>query len=267
MRRRQAGAIAVSYSKQRRQVYGKRRQRAIAAAETQRLPNGYSVYELSVTDNGVGINKDSLEHIFEPFERIRNTTFSGVFGTGLGLTITKRYIDAMGGRIAVESDEGKGSRFTVTLNLPAVETGERLAFTAEELVREFDGRKILLVDDNEINLEIEQEILEDIGFVIDTAQNGRQAVDRITECRSDEYALILMDIQMPVMDGRQATKEIRGLPDKAKASVPVIALSANAFESDRKLSLEYGLDEHLTKPLDIPNLLKTVSLVLRSRGK
>ena len=120
---------------------------------------------------------------------------------------------------------------------------------------------------NEINLEIEQEILEDIGFVIDTAQNGRQAVDRITECRSDEYALILMDIQMPVMDGRQATKEIRGLPDKAKASVPVIALSANAFESDRKLSLEYGLDEHLTKPLDIPNLLKTVSLVLRSRGK
>ncbi len=240
---------------------------AIAAVETQRLPNGYSVYELSVTDNGVGINKDSLEHIFEPFERIRNTTFSGVFGTGLGLTITKRYIDAMGGRIAVESDEGKGSRFTVTLNLPTVETGERLAFTAEELVREFNGRKILLVDDNEINLEIEREILEDIGFVIDTAMNGRQAVDRITECRADEYALILMDIQMPVMDGRQATKEIRGLPDKSKASVPVIALSANAFESDRKLSLEYGLDEHLTKPLDIPNLLKTVSLVLRSRGK
>lgn len=239
----------------------------ITAAEVNRLPNGYSAYELSVQDTGIGISEEALKHIFEPFERVKNTTFSGVYGTGLGLTISKRYVEAMGGKISVESAEGKGSKFTVTLNLPAAETGEKSAFTAEDLVKEFCGRKVLLVDDNEINLEIEREILEDIGFAIDTASNGREAVDKIAESSGDEYALVLMDIQMPVMDGRQATREIRKLPDKKKAGVTVIALSANAFESDRKLSLESGLDEHLTKPLDISDLLKTVSVVFRSRGK
>ena len=218
-------------------------------------------------DTGIGISGEALKHIFEPFERVKNTTFSGVYGTGLGLTISKRYVEAMGGKISVESAEGKGSKFTVTLNLPAADTGEKAAFSADELVKEFCGRKVLLVDDNEINLEIEREILEDIGFAIDTASNGREAVDKIAESSGDEYALVLMDIQMPVMDGRQVTREIRKLPDKKKAGVTVIALSANAFESDRKLSLESGLDEHLTKPLDISDLLKTVSVVFRSRGK
>lgn len=218
-------------------------------------------------DTGIGISGEALKHIFEPFERVKNTTFSGVYGTGLGLTISKRYVEAMGGKISVESAEGKGSKFTVTLNLPAAETGEKSAFTAEDLVKEFCGRKVLLVDDNEINLEIEREILEDIGFTVETASNGREAVDIIADSRDNEYALVLMDIQMPVMDGRQATIEIRNLPDKNKAGVTVIALSANAFESDRKQSLECGLDEHLTKPLDLSELLRTVSVVLRSRGK
>lgn len=239
----------------------------ITAAEVNRLPNGYSAYELSVNDSGIGINEEALKHIFEPFERVKNTTFSGVYGTGLGLTISKQYVEAMGGKITVESAEGKGSKFTVTLNLPTANAGERSVATAEDLVREFSGRKILLVDDNEINLEIEREILEDIGFAVETASNGREAVDIIADSRDNEYALVLMDIQMPVMDGRQATREIRNLPDKNKAGVTVIALSANAFESDRKQSLECGLDEHLTKPLDLSELLRTVSVVLRSRGK
>ena len=240
---------------------------SVSVKETKQLPNGYSVYSFDVADNGIGISAEALPHIFEPFERVKNTTSSGVYGTGLGLTIAKRYIEAMDGRITVASEEGKGSKFTITLNLQVSDKNESLVATAEDLINGLCGRKILLVDDNEINLEIEQEILEDLGFSIVTAADGSEAVEKLRNARKEEYALVLMDIQMPVMDGRRATEEIRKLSDKETASIPIIALSANAFESDRKLSLESGMDEHLTKPIDIPVLLKTIAAVFRSRGK
>lgn len=237
----------------------------IVARETQELPNGYSVYEISVEDNGIGIDKDSLVSIFEPFERIRNTTASGEFGTGLGLTIAKKYVDAMDGKLVAKSELGVGSKFTVTLNLCVRQLQESLSETTDDLVAMLKGRKILVVDDNEINLEIETEILQDLGFETDTAMDGNFAVDKMAAAQPDEYALIIMDVQMPTMDGRTATKLIRELPNKEIAAVPIVALSANAFESDKKLSMEYGMDAHLTKPVDIPLLLQTVAAVMRSR--
>lgn len=238
---------------------------SIVARETQELPNGYSVYEVSVEDNGIGIDEESLAHIFEPFERIRNTTASGEFGTGLGLTIAKKYVDAMDGKIVAKSTLGEGSKFTVTLNLCARSEQESLTETTDDLVSMLRGKKILVVDDNEINLEIETEILQDLGFETDTAMDGNFAVDKMAAAKPDEYALVIMDVQMPTMDGRTATKLIRELPDKQVAAVPIVALSANAFESDKKLSMEYGMDAHLTKPVDIPLLLQTVATVMRSR--
>lgn len=238
---------------------------SVVARETQELPNGYSVYEISVEDNGVGMDEESLAHIFEPFDRIRNTTASGEFGTGLGLTIAKKYVDAMDGKLVAKSKLGEGSKFTVTLNLCVRSLQSSLSETTDDLVAMLKGKKILVVDDNEINLEIETEILQDLGFETDTAMDGNFAVDKMAQSKPDEYALVIMDVQMPTMDGRTATKLIRELPNKQIASVPIVALSANAFESDKKLSMEYGMDAHLTKPVDIPLLLQTVAAVMRSR--
>lgn len=239
----------------------------IVADETQDLHNGYSVYRIDVIDYGIGIDAKSIEHIFEPFERIRNTTFSGVFGTGLGLTITKRYIEAMGGNVSVESEPSKGSVFSVSLNLQTTVGDTNITETMDELVKKFCGKKILVVDDNEINMEIETEILLDMGFDIDTANDGDVAVSKMQSDKACDYALIIMDIQMPRMDGRTATKIIRSLPDKSIAAIPIIALSANAFESDKKLSRESGIDEHLSKPIDVPLLLKTMFNVLRAKNR
>ncbi|MCM1533499.1 MAG: ATP-binding protein [Corallococcus sp.] len=237
----------------------------IVANEIQELPNGYSVYEISVEDNGIGMDEENLAHIFEPFERIRNTTDSGEFGTGLGLTIAKKYVDAMDGKIVARSVLDEGSKFIVTLNLCVQSSPVSLTETTDDLVEMLRGKKILVVDDNEINLEIETEILEDLGFATDTAMDGNFAVDKMAAASDEEYALIVMDVQMPTMDGRTATKLIRELPDKMIAQIPIIALSANAFESDKKLSMEYGMDAHLTKPVDIPVLLQTIASIMHSR--
>ena len=238
----------------------------IAVTEVQDLHNGYSVYRFDVIDNGIGIDSNALKHIFEPFERIRNTTFSGVYGTGLGLTIAKRYIETMSGSISVESELNKGSKFSVTLNCKTVIDEPNLTDTIEDLVDKFCGRKILVVDDNEINMEIETEILTDLGFEVDTAADGDIAVKKMQSPQASEYALIIMDIQMPRMDGRTATRQIRSLPDKKLAAIPIIALSANAFVSDKKLSRESGMDEHLAKPVDVPLLLKTICSVISAKS-
>ncbi len=239
----------------------------IVVSEVQNLHNGYSVYRFEVIDNGIGIDGDALEHIFEPFERIKNTTFSGVYGTGLGLTIAKRYIEAMGGNITVESTLGKGSKFSVNINCRIAAREVNLTEAIEDLVGKFCGKKILVVDDNEINMEIETEILSDLGFNVDAAEDGDIAVSKMQSAQAGDYALIIMDIQMPRMDGRTATRQIRSLPDKQIAAIPIIALSANAFDSDKKLSRESGIDEHLAKPVDVPLLLKTIFTVLRAKSE
>lgn len=224
--------------------------------------NGFSKYSFIVRDTGTGIEKSMLGKIFEPFERENNTTMSGMFGTGLGLTICKQLTEMMGGTIEVQSEPGRGSTFTVGFMLRVREDSAR---DEEADAAALQGGKILLVEDNEINREIETEILQNFGFLVEPAENGQIAVDKISAARRGEYDLVLMDIQMPVMDGRTAAQAIRALPDKALAEIPIIALSANAFESDKRASLECGMNEHLPKPLDVDLLLKTIAQILADR--
>ncbi len=238
---------------------------ALSVSEVQKLPNHYAVYQFVVEDTGIGISKGYLEHIFELFEREKNTTFSGIHGTGLGLTIVKNLVDVLGGHIKVSSTVGKGSTFTVTLrfriqNQPASFSSDTGAALSQLL-----NQKILLVEDNEINLQIETEILQGLGFFIETASDGSVAVEKVEKSKPGEFGLVLMDVQMPVMDGRQAAEAIRRLGDPDLSHIPIIALSANAYESDKKRSIESGMDAHLTKPIDIPVLLDTIARTIQGR--
>ena len=235
----------------------------IRATELNTLPNDHAVYQFAVEDNGIGISPEFMERIYEPFEREKNTTYSGVIGTGLGLTIVKNIVTAMGGTIDVKSAIGKGTRFTVTLRLKTQVHPVSFNMSTDDTIAYLTGHKILLVEDNEINLEIETAILEGMGFHVDTAENGRIAVEMIKKAAPDEYALVLMDIQMPVMNGRQAARAIRGLKNNNLARIPIIALSADAFESDKRKSIESGMDAHLPKPIDIPVLLETIAKTIQ----
>lgn len=234
----------------------------IIVVETEQMQNAYAVYQFTVKDTGIGISKEFLDHIFEPFQRERNTTFSGIYGTGLGLTITRNIVDRMNGTISADSTPGQGSAFTVTLTLRQQDRPSMHIDPVCDMRTVLSGQKILLVDDNEINLEIESEILQDLGFRIEIASNGRMAVEKLQASAPGEYSFILMDIQMPVMDGRQATEAIRRLPDPVLSGIPIIALSANAFESDKRLSTESGMNAHLTKPIDVPELLETIARLI-----
>lgn len=235
----------------------------VAVVEGEQLANDYAVYRLVVSDNGIGISKEFQEHVFEPFERENNTTFSGIYGTGLGLAITRNIVKIMGGTIEVDSAIGKGSTFTVTIRLRIQETQLVSAVSPEDVAVCLNSGKILLVEDNEINVEIETEILEKAGFCIEIAENGSIAVEKVKKSEPGEYALVLMDIQMPVMDGREAAEAIRGLGNPELAHIPIIALSADAFENDRRLSLESGMDEHLTKPMDIDEVVGAMAKALQ----
>lgn len=231
--------------------------------ELDTLSNKCAVYQFKIQDTGIGISENFLAHIYEPFERENNTTLSGAFGTGLGLTITKHIVDMMGGNIEIDSALHKGTTFTVTLTLRMQDLAPALSENAQSSYSNLSGLKILVVEDNEINLEIETEILRDQGFLVDTAENGSIAIDKMKKARPEDYSLILMDIQMPVMNGLRAAKAIRALEDPDLANIPIIALSANAFESDKRASLESGMNAHLTKPIDIPLLLETMSKLIR----
>ena len=217
----------------------------------------FATFRFVVQDTGTGIAKESLEKIFEPFEREHDSTHSGVFGSGLGLAIAKQIVDSMGGTIAAESQVGAGSTFTVTLSFKLAENKETTV-DLDEVENFIKGKKILVVEDNELNLEIATELLEDLGTIVESAENGKIAVDKMSVAKPDEYLFVLMDIQMPVMDGWQATEGIRNLPDPGVANIPIIALSANAFDSDKRTSAKNGMNAHLNKPLDIPILLGAI---------
>lgn len=232
----------------------------IGISEQESLKDHYIAYEFVVEDTGIGIGEEFLEHLFDPFEREKSTTFSGIYGTGLGLTITKKLVDMMGGNIYVESELGKGSRFVVSLPLKVPEP--ELQPSEAGIVKPADSKHILLVDDNEINLEIEAAMLEGAGFSVETAEDGKQALERITGNPPGTYDMILMDIQMPVMDGYQAARAIRQLGDQKLARIPVIAVSANTFEEDRRKALDSGMNAHLPKPLDMEALLEVMGRFL-----
>ena len=229
----------------------------LSAIEEEELSSDSAVYRIVVQDTGIGISEDFLQQIFEPFTRERNTTLSGIHGVGLGLTIAKNIVELLGGSIEVESAVDKGSTFTVILHLRQ-QAPEEDAPSGQEEDWEKSGCRILLVEDNEINLEIEREILTHIGFSVDAAEDGSIAVEMIKAGGPGAYDLILMDIQMPVMNGWEATEAIRALPDPALARIPILALSANVFESDIQKSREAGMDAHLAKPIDVPLLLRTM---------
>lgn len=239
----------------------------MSITESENPSDEYAIYHFVIEDNGIGINSEFIEHIFEPFEREKNTTFSGVYGTGLGLTIVKNITQMLGGSVRVCSTPGEGSRFTVTLSLRIQDAQSIPASTDAVLAAPsapapsagpIHSPRILIAEDNEINLEIAKEMMQEYDFIIDTAANGKIALEKLKNSAPGYYALILMDIQMPVMDGRTATRAIRNLDDPALAGIPIIALSADAFEEDRQKSIECGMNAHLTKPINLPLLLETI---------
>ncbi len=228
----------------------------------------YATYEFSVKDNGIGMSKEFVGHIFDTFSREYTSTVSGIQGTGLGMAITKNIVDMMGGNIRVESEEGKGSLFTVTLNMQigneVVKTEPVIKEGIENLEREkkgasdYCGKRVLLVEDNELNREIATAILEERGMAVDCAEDGDIAVSVINNAPADRYDLIFMDIQMPKMDGYTATREIRTLPDNKKANIPIVAMTANAFDEDRRKSYESGMNGHIIKPINIEEITKVL---------
>ena len=371
---------------------------SVRVIQTSEAPEGYATYEFSIKDTGIGMSREFLQHVFEPFEREQTSTVSGIQGTGLGLAITKNIVDMMGGTITVDSEEGKGSEFTVSFRFRVADSpmeSQRLEQLADlralvvdddvntcvsvskmlsaigmhpdwttlgneavirtefaleqnepysayiidwlmpdmngiELVRRirrvigdltpiiiltaydwsdieeeareagvtafcskplflselrsvlaapymdqesadepdtpeprFDGMRILLVEDNELNQEIAQTILEGAGFIIDTADDGSIAVERMKEMPADTYDLILMDVQMPIMNGYQATRAIRALDDSVKAAIPIVAMTANAFEEDRKEAIDSGMNGYVAKPINIEKLMKTLEDILK----
>ncbi|MCI8805150.1 MAG: response regulator [Clostridiales bacterium] len=236
----------------------------ITVQEIEKFSNNSATYKFIIEDTGIGISKDFLEHIFEPFEREKNTTLSGIHGSGLGLTIVKNFVEMMNGNIKVRSVSGKGSTFIVTICLRIQRKPSSLSSDINDTPNNFSNKRILLVEDNEINLELETEILSEFGFIIETATNGQIAVEKVKNSKPGYYALVLTDVQMPVMDGQQAAREIRKLDNPKLSNIPIIALSANAFESDKQTSIKSGINEHLTKPVDIPLLISTISKNIKS---
>ena len=220
-----------------------------------------------VIDTGIGMSEEFLPSLFEAFARERNTTDGKIAGTGLGMPIIKKYIDMMYGTIEVESKQGEGSKFTVTLEYRIAdksyyEQDTEKSSDVDETDR-ISGKHILLAEDNDLNAEIAEFILEDMGLMVDRVEDGVQCVARMEQKTAGTYDLILMDIQMPNMDGYKATQAIRRLADKKKAGIPIIAMTANAFEEDRKKAFEKGLNGHIAKPVDAEKVKKTILSALR----
>ena len=228
----------------------------------------FGSYELRVQDSGIGMSKEFSEKMFNAFERERTSTASKIEGTGLGLAITKNIVDLMGGAIEVITSPGDGTEIIIRIKFQlaqqddvATEKTKDEAGTPEE-VADFSGKRVLLVEDNDINREIAVMILTQAGFLVETAENGQVAVDKVSASNPDYYDAILMDVQMPVMDGYEATKAIRALDNKALAGIPVIAMTANAFKEDIEAAEEAGMQAHIAKPLDIAKMMQTLAKVL-----
>ena len=237
---------------------------------------GFAKYEFRVKDTGIGMSEEFIEHIFEPFSREQTSTVSGIEGMGLGMAIVKKIVDRMGGTIAVKSRQGKGTEVTVILpfkvNSQVVECETKvlkkpgqmkILSERENSENLFKGKKILLAEDNELNREIAVELLKEEGFILDTAEDGTIAVEKMRTAKPGQYDLILMDIQMPIMDGYEATRQIRKLKNPETANIPIVAMTANAFEEDRQKALEAGMNEHVSKPIDMERLLEAVKKVLK----
>ena len=222
---------------------------------------GYMIARTSVSDTGIGMSQEYLTRIFEAFTREQNTTKSKIAGSGLGMSIVKKYVELLGGTINVESEPGKGSIFTVTLKHRIADEGYYKKMhvetpgTGSEILA---GKNILLAEDNDLNAEIAVAILERFGLKAERVEDGIQCVNRIKKMPAGTYDMILMDIQMPKMDGYQATQEIRHLPDQDKACIPIVAMTANVFEEDKREAAAAGMNGHIAKPIQADDLLPTL---------
>ena len=216
---------------------------------------------ITVADNGIGMSQEFLKHIFEPFERERTSTVSKVEGSGIGMGIAKKLVGLMGGTVEVESKIGVGSTFTVTIPCRIASQEETQAAkreTAPSDEKSLCGVKILLTEDNDLNAEIATELLQEEGCTVDRAKDGVECVDLLEKAADGTYQVILMDIQMPVMNGYDAAKKIRRMDDPKKADIPIIAMTANAFSEDRQAALDAGMNDHVAKPINMNVLVPTI---------
>ena len=227
--------------------------------------DGAADYELRVKDSGIGMTPEFAAKVFEAFERERTSTVSKIQGTGLGMAITKSIVDLMGGTIRVETELHKGTEFIVNVAFKlADEMREEIAAENKQAAQivDFENKKLLLVDDIEVNREIAKMLLESEGFIVDTASDGKDAVEKVAATQAGDYDAILMDIQMPIMNGYEAAKKIRELANPALAQIPIIAMTANAFSEDVKAALDAGMNAHIAKPIDVPKMMETLAKIL-----
>ena len=230
---------------------------------------GYMKVKSEIKDTGIGMSKEYLPTLFEPFSREQNTTTGRIGGTGLGMPIVKKMVDLMGGSIEVASELGKGTVFTFTLMHKIADrkfySQKTEAAETSEMGKNLSGKHVLLAEDNDLNAEIAVTVLEETGIVIERVEDGIQCVNRVVQMSPGTYDLILMDIQMPNMDGYKATRCIRRLDDKKKAEIPIIAMTANAFAEDRKKAFDAGMNGHIAKPIDIEKLGAVILSVLNKQ--
>ena len=220
--------------------------------------DGFMTLQIRVSDNGIGISKEYVPYIFDAFTRERSSSESGIIGTGLGLRIVKSFVDLMNGDISVKSEPGKGTCFTVEIScrkVPEEELQQQMEEQPENV--SLAGRRLLLAEDNGLNAEIAMTILQDADAEVGLAADGKIAVDKLKDVPVGYYDAILMDIQMPNMNGYEATKAIRKLTDE-RAKIPIIAMTANAFEEDRQAALAAGMDDYVAKPVEISELFRTI---------
>ena len=220
---------------------------------------GYSNYVFTVRDTGIGMSPEFVEHIFDEFSRENTSTVSKIQGTWLGMSIVKQLTDLMGGTIDIQSEKGHGT--TISVTVPMKWDTEGKTVSKNDCIKNavhLDGMKILLVEDNEMNREIAEEILSENGVIVETAEDGDIAVDMDKKAIPGQYDLVLMDVQMPRMNGYEASRAIRKLDNPENSSIPIVAMTANAFEEDRQNALAAGMNAHLAKPIDIDKLVNTL---------
>ena len=222
-------------------------------------PAGFADFTFFLRDTGIGMSAEFQKHIFEAFSRAETTAVKGIQGTGLGMAISKKIVDLMGGTISVQSEESKGSEFIIHLRFAVCEA---LPEAVPAAPVNFSGKRILLAEDNALNEEIACAILTEAGFLVDCVSDGAQAVAKLQSVPAGHYDVVLMDIQMPNLNGYDATRRIRALPDRKKAAVPILAMTADAFEEDKQAALAAGMNGHIAKPIEVTKLMQALGQIL-----
>ena len=244
---------AVKYNRENGQIY-------ISCREIPSEQPEMTIMEFVCRDTGIGMAEEFQKHIFESFSQERSSSDSGIEGSGLGMGIVKKLVDLMKGKITVQSKPGAGSTFTITFPLKIANAEERNPKHADGQlnIKKLEGKRVLLVEDNDLNAEIATELLTEEGIMIERAENGVACIDMFNKAKQNYYSLILMDIQMPIMNGYEASRRIRELKDDNKSQIPIVAMTANAFTEDRIKAKAAGMDEHVAKPVDVELLIKVI---------